>query len=141
MHAEGGPRVRLANGTETSGSPSFRGLMKEHAYEQIKRGILCDDYPPGTFLSERQLAERLQMSKTPVKAALERLELEGFITVSPQRGIVVRNLTIDEIADIYETRAVLEAYTLRAVAGRLTAGQEEKLRASLRVQERMVSNG
>jgi DNA-binding GntR family transcriptional regulator len=123
------------------GAAVGRGLMKEQAYEEIKRAILYDDFPPGTFLSERQLAERLRMSKTPVKAALERLELEGFITVSPQQGIVVRNLTIDEIADIYETRVVLESYTLRAIAGRLNAEQERKLRANLEAQESLLGTG
>jgi DNA-binding GntR family transcriptional regulator len=109
--------------------------MKERAYQEIKRGILGEDFPPGTFLAERQLAGQLGMSKTPVKAALERLELEGFITVSPQQGIVVRDLTVHEIADQYEIRAALESYLLRAVAGRLTAEQVERLRGNLSAQE------
>ena len=91
-----------------------RSLMKERAYEEIKRRLLADAYPPGSFLAERQLAGELGMSKTPVKAALGRLEVEGFITVSPQQGIVVRELTVWEIVDLYEIRAALEAYTLRA---------------------------
>src|SRR5215831_7744368 len=62
-------------------------LLKERAYDELKRRILNDDYPPGSFLAERRLAEELGMSKTPVKAALERLELEGFLLVSPQQGI------------------------------------------------------
>src|SRR5262245_47815874 len=141
MRTDDGHGARVMNGRHTSGASAGRGLMKEQAYEEIKRAILADDFPPGTFLSERQLAERLRMSKTPVKAALERLELEGFITVSPQQGIVVRNLTIHEIADIYETRVVLESYTLRAIAGRLTPEQEKKLQANLRAQESLVGTG
>jgi DNA-binding GntR family transcriptional regulator len=128
------PRV---NGHEGA-APGVRSLMKDRAYEEIKRGILRNDFPPGSFLAERQLAERLGMSKTPVKAALERLALEGFITVSPQQGIVIRELTVHEIADQYEIRAALESYILRTTAGRLTAEQVEQLQANLVAQERII---
>jgi DNA-binding GntR family transcriptional regulator len=118
-----------------------RSLMKERAYEEIKRRLLADAYPPGSFLAERQLAGELGMSKTPVKAALGRLEVEGFITVSPQQGIVVRELTVWEIVDLYEIRAALEAYTLRAIAGRLTDDQVGCLRANLKAQEAIRGAG
>lgn len=114
-----------------------RGLLKERAYDEVKRQILCDDFPPGTFLAERQLAAQLGMSKTPVKAALVRLELEGFITTSPQQGIVVRELSASEIADQYEIRVALETYTLRAIAGRLTRDQLAAVRANLAAQRRL----
>jgi DNA-binding GntR family transcriptional regulator len=107
----------------------------------IKRRLLNNDYPPGSFLSERQLAENLGMSKTPVKGALERLESEGFITVSPQQGIVVRELSVHEIADQYEIRAVLESYTLRTLAGRLTPEQAARVRGNLEAQSRIRGSG
>src|SRR5262249_52042289 len=105
----GSMHSRETNGAhESPGGPSRlvpqagRGLLKDRAYDEIKRYILNNDFPPGTFLAERQLAAQLGMSKTPVKAALERLELEGLICVSPQQGIVVRDLSVQEIADQYE---------------------------------------
>src|SRR5262245_61900280 len=125
----------------TNGHTTPRGLLKERAYEEIKRRLLNNDYPPRSFLAERQLAEQLGMSKTPVKAALERLEYEGFITVSPQQGIVVRDLAVDEIADQYEIRAALETYTVRAVAGRLPAEPVSRLKANLKAQERIRGKG
>lgn len=121
--------------------PVARHLLKDQAYERIKRKLLNDEYPPGTFLSERQLALHLGMSKTPVKAALERLESEGFITVSPQQGIVVRQLSISEIADQYEIRVALESYTVRTLAGRLTSEQAERVRANLAAQARLRGSG
>src|SRR5262249_15475257 len=129
------------NGRHRSDASPGRGLMKERAYDEIKQGILRSDFPPGSFLAERQLAERLGMSKTPVKAALERLEMEGVITVSPQQGIVVREMTVHEIADQYEIRAALETYVVRATAGRLTPGQTERLRANLNAQEANLAAG
>jgi len=77
------------------------------------------------------------MSKTPVKAALERLESEGFITVSPQQGIVVRQLAVHEIADQYEIRSVLESYVLRTIAGRLRPDQSAQVRENLEAQARI----
>lgn len=118
-----------------------RPLMKDHAYEQLKARLLDGDYPPGSFLSERRLAADLGMSKTPIKAALERLEAEGFVSVSPQQGIVVRELAIREIIDLYEIRSALEAYVLRTVAGRLTPDEVLALRANLRAQAKLRGTG
>lgn len=117
------------------------GLMKERAYSEIKRRIVNCDYPPGSFLAERSLALALGMSKTPVKAALERLEHEGFITVSPQQGIVVRELSIREITDQYEIRMALESFTLRVLAGRLTPDQIERVRSNLDAQAQGRTRG
>src|SRR5262249_5818701 len=110
-----------AVGTQSPGPEAANGsragcLLKERAYAEIKRRILSGDPASGRFLSERQLSLQLGMSKTPVRAALERLEQEGIVTISPQQGIVVRDLSIHEIADQYEIRAALETYVLRSLA-------------------------
>ena len=124
-----------------NGHAPTRSLLKEQAYERIKSRLLNNDYPPGSFLSERQLAENLGMSKTPVRAALERLESEGFIAVSPQQGIVVRELSVHEIADQYEIRAALESYTLRTLAGRLTPEQVRRVELNSQAQARLRGTG
>ncbi len=116
-------------------------LMKDRAYADIKQLILDETVGPGEFLSERQLAARLQMSKTPIKSALERLEAEGFIGVSPQQGIVVHDLSLEEIADQFEIREVLEPYVVRQLAGRLTPPQVERLSVNLRRQEEAARSG
>src|SRR6516225_2557458 len=110
-------------------------LLKERAYGEIKQRLLASEYASGTFLSERQLAIQLGMSKTPIRAALERLEQEGFVTISPQQGIIIRDLSIHEIADQYEFREALETFVARHVAGRLTPAQISRLRANLEAQE------
>jgi len=126
------------NGSAAALAPPTRELLKDRAYDELKLRILRNDYPPGSFLAERQLADQLGMSKTPVKAALERLELEGFIAVSPQQGIVVRDLAVAEIADQYEIRSALESYTLRTIAGRLSPEQTERVRDNLAAQEAIL---
>ncbi len=110
-------------------------LLKDRAYSELKQLIQDVTFEPGAFLSERQLAMQLGMSKTPVKAALERLELEGFLAVSPQQGIVVRELSVHEVADQFEIRLALESHVLRSVAGRLSADQASELTANIRQQK------
>lgn len=111
-----------------------RTLLKDQAYQQLKQMLLDGTYAPGTFLSERQLAEQLGMSKTPVRAALERVEAEGYITVSPQQGIVVRELSLREIKEHYEIRIALETYIVRRLAGNLTAEQVDQIEDNLAQQ-------
>lgn len=113
------PRTRVQRLVANAG----RELFKQRAYEELRSRLLSNQYQPGNVLSERQLAAELGMSKTPVKAALERLETEGYIIVSPQQGIRVIDLTDAQIADLYEIRVVLESYVLRQLAGRLTPDQ------------------
>ena len=115
--------------------PSERGLLKEKAYLEIKTRIQNGTFAAGGFLSERQLATLFGMSKTPVKAALERLEQEGFVSVSPQQGIVVRELSIKEIADHFEIRKALEGFVVKAIAGNLTAKEISLFERNLKQQK------
>ena len=113
-----------------------RPLLKDVAYEKLRTLIVSGSLPQGAFLAERRLAEILNMSKTPVKSALERLEAEGFITISPQQGVVVRTPSRDEILDLIELRLALETLAVSRVAGRgLTEAQEQTLRLNLTQQE------
>jgi DNA-binding GntR family transcriptional regulator len=119
--------------------PGDKSLLKQRAYAELKQLIQDATFRPGDFLSERQLAARLGMSKTPVKAALERLEAEGFIAVAPQQGIVVREVSLQEIADQFEIRAALESFVLRAVAGKLASDEVQRVRRNLEAQRLAVA--
>lgn len=133
--------ARSSRTRRSRATPAPRELFKNKAYEELRSRLDSRQYQPGMFLSERQLAEELGMSKTPIKAALERLEMEGFITVSPQSGIVVRELTIEEITEMYEIRVALEGFVLKSLAsGGLNPKQmkqwEDNLAAYAEVDER-----
>lgn len=123
------PPTRSANG---HAAPS---RLQSRAYSELRRLIVSGEFPPGMFLSERQLAAQLEMSKTPVHVALERLEAEGFVTISAQQGIVVRGMSLEDILDHYELREAIEAYAVARLAGRLSESQREELADSLRQQE------
>ncbi len=108
--------------------------LQSRAYAELRRLIVSGEFPPGTFLSERQLAAQLGMSKTPVHVALERLEAEGFVTISAQQGIVVRGLSVEDIVDHYELREAVESWVVRRLAGNLNPQQREQLQTNLRQQ-------
>ena len=116
-------------------------LLKEQAYEAIKAQIVSGELPPGAFLSERGLAARLGMSKTPVRTALERLEMERYVTISPQQGIIVRGLSVTEINDHFDLRIALETYVVGRLAGRLTADQFEVLANNVRANAAAAEAG
>jgi DNA-binding GntR family transcriptional regulator len=114
-------------------------LLKDQAYQRLKAMLLDNVFPPGTFLSERQLAAHLDMSKTPIRSALERLAADGFVTVSPQQGIVVRELALKEIVDHYDIRLALEPFVTDRLAGRLLPPQIAQLQANLDAQAAQIA--
>src|SRR4051794_17827836 len=133
-------RTHRAEAVVTGGSP-VRSLMKERAYAELKRLILDGALAPGSFLAERQLAARLGMSKTPVRSALERLESEGFLSISPQQGAIVREVSLHEVADQYEIRQAIESFVVRTLAGKLSPEQVALLRANLDAQRLNLKAG
>lgn len=108
--------------------------LQSRAYTELRRLIVSGEFPPGTFLSERQLAQQLEMSKTPVHVALERLESEGFVTISAQQGIVVRGMSVEDIVDHYELREAVETWVVRRLAGKLSPDQQRQLQDNLKAQ-------
>lgn len=84
-----------------------RAADRAHAHlrDQILRGTLA----PGTMLSENELAASLSMSRTPVRAALTRLQDEGWVTIYPQRGALVRELSEREVRETADVRHALES--------------------------------
>ncbi|MGA1198151.1 MAG: GntR family transcriptional regulator [Candidatus Latescibacterota bacterium] len=118
-----------------------RILLKDRAYEALKELILQEVFPPGSFLSERQLATRLEMSKTPIRAALERLETEGLVSVSPQQGILVRETSVHEVVDIFDVRIALERFAMHRIAGMLSPAQQLQVQENLDAQKKALEEG
>lgn len=110
-------------------------LLKERAYAELKDLIQSGFFPPNSFLSERRLVEQLGMSKTPIRSALEQLEAQGLVAVSPRQGIVVRDLSAHEITDLFDTRSAVEPFVVSRLAPRgLTAEQAAGIDENLRRQ-------
>lgn len=122
--------------TATAANPTIvPSRLQSRAYAELRRLVVSGEFPPGTFLSERQLAQQLEMSKTPVHVALERLEAEGFVTISAQQGIVVRGMSVEDIVDHYELREAIECWVVRKIAGKLGTEQQRQLQDNLKAQK------
>lgn len=94
--------------------------LGEQAHARIRRMIVRLDLAPGAVIAEDELQARLGIGRTPIREALQRLAREQFVTVVPRRGAFVTGIDVDELALLYETRAVLEPYAARLAAARGT---------------------
>ncbi len=86
--------------------------LTEIVLEQLRECIVSGDFELGSLLSERQLAEELGVSKTPVRESLVQLKNEGLVTILPQRGAYVFTLSAREVIEICEFRMAIEAAAL-----------------------------
>jgi len=97
-------------------------------YKELREKIVDRSLPPGTKLSETLLSKKWNVSRTPVREVLRRLESEGLVTSYPYRGAVVNTITIEDIDQLYTIRISLEG-----LAGRLAtpviSGDPQKLKA------------
>jgi Transcriptional regulators len=87
--------------------------LRDRSYSIIKKKIVSCEYPPGTFLTEQGLIEEVGTSRTPIREALTKLENEKLVRVVPKRGILVSNLSLGSINDIYEVRKLVEPYIIK----------------------------
>ncbi len=115
--------------------------IKEVVYRRLVRAIVELELQPGEQLRERQLAEQMGVSKTPIREALVRLEKEGLVTVAPYRGAVVRGYTHADVREIYELRELLEGWCARNAAMRIGDADESALRANVRRSREMLDAG
>jgi DNA-binding GntR family transcriptional regulator len=84
--------------------------------DAIRSAILAGRFAPGQTLVERRLAEELGVSKTPVREALIALSAAGLVTITPNRGTVVRSLAAEDVRQAYEVRALLEPWAVARTA-------------------------
>ncbi|MDP9028314.1 MAG: GntR family transcriptional regulator [Actinomycetota bacterium] len=95
-------------------------------YEALRQAIVEGEYRPNQRLVESELAERLEVSRTPVRESMQRLAADGLV-LTRRRGWIVREHSIQEIRDIFEVRAALEGYAARLASTRATAEMLEHI--------------
>jgi DNA-binding GntR family transcriptional regulator len=112
------PPVKAMKKGQSSGSGAYELLL-----DAIESGSL----PPGSRLRETELATRLGISRTPVREALKRLEVQGLVTHQPHHGAVITELGYGEITELYALREVLEGTAARLAAIHATSTEVEIL--------------
>ncbi len=111
------------------------GSLQDRVFRALRTAILEGRLPADEKITEQDVSEVLNVSRTPLREAFRRLEAEGLVAPSPSRGVVVRGLTWQDFEDIYEIRGVLEPLAARRAATRISAEALEELRRHLEVSE------
>jgi DNA-binding GntR family transcriptional regulator len=114
--------------------------IRDRAYLQIKEAILKGVYSPGERLIERQLAGDLGISRTPIREALLRLEDHGFVKTVPRRGVVVSEISRDEILEVFDVLASLEALAFRLAAEKMDTFTAKKFASMVRELDGVLSH-
>ena len=102
--------------------------LREQVYEFLRDEMNRGDLQPGAVLDLNALAERLGISRTPLREALLQLESQGFVTVVPRRGFRLNPLTLADIRHYYEIVGALEAATLKDHGAALTRADIARMR-------------
>jgi DNA-binding GntR family transcriptional regulator len=113
----------------------------DRVYEQLRAGILHGGYPPGTRLGEAELAEVTGSSRTPVREALRRLQVEGLVEEHPHRGARVPAWTREDLEEIYDLRTLLEGFAVQRAATRIRPEELDRMEELCGLIERAARPG
>ncbi|MCI5957319.1 MAG: GntR family transcriptional regulator [Clostridiales bacterium] len=105
--------------------------IREAAYETLKHAIVTGEIPAGSRIVETEYAERMHISRTPLREALRKLERDGLVEYVLRRGVIVRAFTIADVEEIYTIRNALEMLTLPAIIQNATEEDIRHMRALL----------
>lgn len=111
--------------------------LAKKAYHKIKFNILASYFSPGQVLKEADLAKRLKMSRTPIREALRKLAHEGLLKNIPNKGVLVKELSLQDIMEIDQVREFLEGPAARLAADKINITKLEKIERSLK---RLIQN-
>lgn len=101
--------------------------LRDMVFDVLMNAIMQGQLSPGERLLEVQLADEMGVSRTPVREAIRRLELEGFVVMVPRKGAYVAGLSIDDVESVYEIRTALETLAVRLAAQRMETADYEQL--------------
>jgi DNA-binding GntR family transcriptional regulator len=106
-----------------------RRSLREQVYEVLRDAIAKGELAPGAFIDLKSIEKQLGISKTPLRDALIQLESEGFVSILPRRGVLVRPLTLEDIRHLYQIIGALESTVLIEVFDRMGREHVERMRA------------
>lgn len=102
--------------------------LRDVVFKTLRQGILTGELKPGERLMEIHLANKLGVSRTPIREAIRKLELEGLVTMIPRRGAEVAQITEKSMKDVLEVRKVLDDLSVELACERITEEEKELLK-------------
>jgi DNA-binding GntR family transcriptional regulator len=96
------------------------GSLTQKAYKIIKDKIVTGEIKHGEVISLSAMAKKLNISRTPITYACQKLESDKFLTIIPKQGVIINSITINEAREIYELRAVIETYSAKRAFPNIT---------------------
>ncbi len=112
-----------------------RVLLVENIYSQLKEDIINLEYKQGIIIGEKELAAKYSVSKTPVREALNRLCLEGYIEKFPNKGYMVKGFTVKDLQDIFQYRSILECAAIELTISYASDQEISLLRQATDIQD------
>ncbi len=102
--------------------------LRDVVFNTLRQAIITGEFAPGERLMEVSLADRLGVSRTPVREAIRKLELEGLVTMIPRKGAQVARITEKNLRDVIEIRCVLEEFAVSLACERIDEDEKEQLK-------------
>lgn len=102
--------------------------LREVIFNSLREAIIIGELRPGERLMEVQLAEKMGVSRTPVREAIRKLELEGLVNMIPRKGAHVAELSVKDIMDVLEVRASLDGLATSLASERITDDELKELK-------------
>lgn len=115
--------------------------LRDVVFKTLRQGILTGELKPGERLMEIHLANKLGVSRTPIREAMRKLELEGLVIMIPRRGAQVAQITEKSMKDVLEVRKVLDRLSVELACERITEEEKQQLREACLVFEEAVKDG
>jgi phosphonate utilization transcriptional regulator len=106
--------------------------------QEIERAILAGEYAPGSKLIEATLAQKMGVSRGPVREAFRMLEEAGLVRTEKNRGVFVRDIPMDEAVEIFDLRAAMDELVGRQLAANITTSQLKEIRSLVEAMEKAV---
>lgn len=115
--------------------------LRDVVFNTLRQAILRGEIKPGERLMEIQLANKLGVSRTPIREAIRKLELEGLVLMIPRRGAEVAEITEKSLRDVLEVRGALEELAVKLACQKITDEQIQELRMAEKEFEMALSSG
>lgn len=115
--------------------------LRDVVFSTLRRAILTGELKPGERLMEIHLADKLGVSRTPIREAIRKLELEGLVTMIPRRGAEVAQITEKSLKDVLEVRRALDALCAELACDRITDEEKEELKRACDAFEEATKTG